>query len=508
MTQAAEPPSVDSLLLRAAERHAARPALVFGGEALTYRELTAAVDRLADRIAADARADLRGARVAIVAGNAPCLVVALFAAWRLGAVAVPLTTRLREHELSRVLAHARPSVVVSVPTAFAFAFDELLIELLPELPSVSGALLVDAWGDVGRRLPGPNAVDPERLGAEVAAILYTSGTTGEPKGALVTHARELDGAQTLASLLGLAAEDAAAFVIPASHAFGLTCLLAGVAAGAAAVLVDSTVTTGPLLGALDERRASVLHGSPTLFAGLLKTRPGGLPGVRAGFVAGAVSPPELLERLDAAGTRLLNLYGLTEAGAVACCRFDDTGERRYTTVGRVLPTFEAATSPPRDGGGAPAELRLRGAHLVGYFDAPPDAADQFEGGWFRTGDLGEIEAGNIRIVGREKELVHVGGFNVVPAEVEQVLLQHPDVAQAVVVGVPHETMGEALHAFVVPREGSEPSPASLLAFARPKIAGYKLPYGITILPELPLLASGKPDRLALAGSTTATHVPR
>ena len=162
---------------------------------------------------------------------------------------------------------------------------------------------------------------------------------------------------------------------------------------------------------------------------------------------------------------------------------------RHTTVGRALPGYEFR-SAGGEPDGTPGELQVRGPYVTpGYLERPEETAEAFDGEWFRTGDLGSVdEQGYIRIEGRAKEVVHVGGFNVFPAEVEAFFLTHPDVAQVVVVGVPHERMGEALAAFVVPRPGVELEPAALLRFARPKIAGYKLPYAIRVLAELPLPA--------------------
>jgi acyl-CoA synthetase (AMP-forming)/AMP-acid ligase II len=200
----------------------------------------------------------------------------------------------------------------------------------------------------------------------------------------------------------------------------------------------------------------------------------------------------VLERLDDAGPTILNLFGMTELGPAIACALDDPPERRHATVGRPLPGFEVRV--------AGEELQLRGPYVTpGYLNRPDETARAFDDGWFRTGDLGNVdEDGYVRIAGREKDVVNVGGFNVFPAEVEAFLLTHPDVAQAVVVGVPHSRMGEALAAFVVARRGAELQPSALIRFARPRIAGYKLPYAITVVDELPLLPSGKPDRAALA----------
>ena len=474
------------------EAPADRPAVSSGGRVLTYAELRALSASLEEELAAGG--DIRGQRVAFISPNSPELVAGLFAAWRLGAVAVPLSARLRERELELMLADAEPVVVWSVAAHGGYSFEDLLPRILP--PSTRVLLLHPnrPGGTTSGVRPGflEGTSEPAPLDwGEIAAILYTSGTTGIPKGVLVKHVREVEGAHFLADSLRLASADRCALIVPISHAFGLTCFHSAVAVAAEAILVDSTFSPGPLLRALEERRATVLHGSPTLFRTLLKARPEGIPGIRTGLVAGAPSPADLLEALDERGTRILNCYGLSETGAVTCVQPDDPPDARHTTVGRVAPAYEARI---RDG-----ELEVAGRHLTpGYYQRPEETAAAFDEGWFRTGDLAEIEDGYVRIVGRAKEIVHVGGFNVVPAEVEAVLLAHPGVANAAVVGVPDERMGEALVAYVSQRPDHELDPRDLIGFARSRIAGYKVPYAIEILPELPLLPSGKPDRKALA----------
>jgi acyl-CoA synthetase (AMP-forming)/AMP-acid ligase II len=203
----------------------------------------------------------------------------------------------------------------------------------------------------------------------------------------------------------------------------------------------------------------------------------------------------VLERLDEAGMTILNVFGMTELGAAAGCRHDDPADLRHTTSGRALPGFELRV-------GGDGQLLVQGPYVTaGYYGQPELTDAAFESGWFRTGDLATIDdRGYLTILGRAKELVNVGGFNVFPAEVEGFLLTHPDVAQAAAVGVRHERMGEVLEAFVVARAGATLEPADLLRYARPRIAGYKLPYRIHMVNELPLLASGKPDRGALVAS--------
>jgi fatty-acyl-CoA synthase len=482
--------TLDDLFAASVRRYAARPALTLGERDLSYRALAAAVDRLAARLAGDVAA---GQRVGIVAPNVPALAIGMFATWRLGAVAVPLSARYREHELREILRDADPSAVVSVEAHGGYSFAGVLPALLPQVPTIRRCLFVDAWGQVtgelGREAPDPATTAP--LDPAIGAVLYTSGTTGEPKGALIAHRREIDGAGAMNEVLGATPEDRCVFVVPLSHAFGLTSFLAALAAGSRALLVGAGFSPAPMLQAIEGRRATILHGSPTVFTSLLKSTPGRRTTLRAGFVAGAACPRAVLEALDAIGLPILNLYGTTETGAATCCRAQDPPELRYTTVGRPMPGYEVRISN--------GEIQARSPAVTpGYFQRPGQSAAAFDGDWFRTGDLGALDArGYLAITGRAKETIQVAGLTVSPAEVEAVLLTHPDVERVVVVGVPHEVMGEALRAVVVPRPGASVTSAALLRFARARIAGYKLPYAIDLVAAIPTLASGKPDRRAV-----------
>lgn len=478
---------------------AQRPALVFGDRALSDAHLCSVAGRLASELEAlGPRPSLDGAPVAVVGPNAPAIVAAMLALWEVGAVAVPLSARLREYELERILRDVGPAAIVSPASHGGYAFDSLWSRLAPELPALRGCLLVDEWGGVEERVPARPEADVESLDRDVAAVLYTSGSTGAPKGACVTHGCLLQEARVLPDLLGLSEGEGSALVIPASHAFGLACLLAALGSGGRAVLVDATFSLDPLLEAMAATAATVLHGSPAVFARLLEACPDGVPRLRTGFVGGAACPPHLIERLEAAEATILNLYGMTEIGAAACCRADDPAEARRSTAGAPLPGYEFRSVASRDDG-RPGELQVRGPYVTpGYRGAPKANSEAFDGEWFRTGDLGEIdEAGRLRILGRAKEMMNVGGFNIFPAEVEGFLETHPDVLAATVVGVPHEQMGEAPCAFVVARPGATLTPQRIRRFARAGIAGYKIPYAVEIVAELPTLSSGKPDRAAL-----------
>lgn len=473
-------PQIASLLRSTSSASRDRPALAYGDCAITYGELAAGVDRLAARLAVEP-----GERVAVIASNVPALVISLFAVWQAGAVAVPLSSRLRRFELERAFGDAEPSAAVWVGSG-AGSEARALAE---RTPTLSASITLDELGEVveeRRPLEGARA-DP--LGPEVAAILYTSGTTGEPKGTLVTHSLGVAEGLQFAELLGPSAGAACGFVVPIPHAFGFACLLGSVAGGALAVLVDRTISLQPLVEAMGRHAGRVLHGPPALFTRLLKTDIE-FP-IDTGFTAGSACPPEVLAALDQRGMRILNVYGMTEIGAATACRADDPPATRYQTVGRGLPGYELRV---RDG-----EIQVRGPFATGYHKRPWTVDETTADGWFRTGDLGSLDAaGNLVIAGRAKEVVHVGGFNVFPAEVEDFLLTHADIAQAAVVGVPHPTMGEALQAFVVPSAGTQLEPGDVVRFARAGIAGYKVPYGVRIVDELPLLPSGKPDRRALS----------
>ncbi len=485
-------PDLASLLSDTAREGPDRLALAHGEATLTYAQLSAAADRLSSALAVRP-----GDAVAVVAPNVPALAVGLFAVWRAGAVAVPLSARLRHFELERAFADAQPVAAVTVTAHAGFGLAEEVSALGEQVASMRACVLVDELGGVlEQSRTGGRAVAPA-LPEDLAAIMYTSGTTGEPKGALLPHALAGAMARNVAELLGQDASAPYGLVVPASHMFGLGCLLYGVFAGGTAVLVDATASLEPLVAALRDHDARILHGSPALFGRLLQA--GADVQLRGGFTAGSSCPADVLQAFDERGARLLNLYGMTEIGAASSCRLQDPPEVRYQTVGRALAGYELRIADEGNPA-APGEVQVRSGHLPsGYHGRSWGEDDLTADGWFRTGDLGWLDdAGNLTIAGRAKEVVHVGGFNVFPAEVESFLLTHPAIAQAAVIGVPHRALGEALEAFVVVDPGATLQPRELIAFARAGIAGYKVPYAVRMLEDLPMLSSGKPDRRALA----------
>ncbi|PWT80875.1 MAG: hypothetical protein C5B57_11575 [Blastocatellia bacterium] len=483
---------LDDLFGQLFRRSPQHPALVSTSGLLSWSDFDTVAGRLSEILGAVVRA---GQRVAVLAPNGPALLAGLLASWRLQAVAVPLNVRWRSYELERVLHDAEPTAIVTVPSFQGYAFADLISGLRPSIPTLQRIILVDSSGAVLDEGTDDETSPAESLPPEVCALLYTSGTTGEPKGAMVTHRSQTDGARAFAEVLRINREDIALFVVPIAHAFGFTTCLSALASGARVVLVESAFSLGPVVDCAAAHRATILHGAPAFFVGLQKLHAvEGLRSLRTGFVAGAPSPAPLLRALDEAGLQILNLYGMTEIGGACCCRPEDPPLARHTTVGRPLPGYGLRTHPQPQG-----EVQVSGPCVTpGYYRRPKETAAAFDNGWFRTGDLGSFDAdGNLCISGRAKDVIQVAGLNVFPAEVEGLLLTHPDVVQAAVIGWPHPVTGETVRAFVVARPGSDLTPRDLLQFARLRIAGYKLPYVIQMLHELPVLSTGKPDRATL-----------
>lgn len=468
--------SIEQLLHHAVDAAPERVALRRRDEQLTYGALDAAVGRAASSLRTAGAGP--GDRVAIVSANVPAAAVLLFATWRVGGVAVPINDRLRADDLAATFAATAPTLVLSVDRSAPLTD---IADLNVTRPPASGS--------AGTATTPPGT----------ALILTTSGSTGTPKPVLVSHQRELDTSASFVERLALGGDDVTVLAVSLAHAFGLSCFLSAIAAAGECVLVDSTTSTAPLVDALAD--ATALHGSPTLFATLgAGSRP--VPtNVRTGFVAGASAPAGLLERFDRQGLRLLNLYGMTELGATAATRRDDADGVRWHTSGRALVGHELRV--------ADGELQVRGAHVTaGYFGQPERTARAFTAdGWFRTGDLASLDDdGNVTIAGRLDDVVSVAGFTVSPAEIERCLLDHPDVTAAVVVPIPDERLGSRLTAFVIPTGGATVVPRDLVSHVRQRLAGYKVPYRVEFMDDLPRLATGKPDRRALMAR--ASEAPR
>jgi long-chain acyl-CoA synthetase len=459
-------------LIDTARRQPHAEALRRGGRRVRYGELDRASARVAERLAADGiRA---GDRVGLMAPNAPEFVAAYFGILRAGAVVVPLDVDLKRDELHGSLGDSGASLLI--------AWRGLL-----RTPDTVPTWLVapGSFFDDGAPTAEPGEAVARRP-ADTAVILYTSGTTGQPKGAELTHANLVSNARVTAQLFGFDPEDAVLGALPLTHAFGQTCTLN------AALLAGARIVLAPDFELLDG--VTVLVGVPSMYARLLAddgplTAPGGL---RLCISGGAPLAPELLEACEAAlGTRLLEGYGLTETSPVAS--FNRPGDpRRPGSIGTPVDGVEIRlcdVSPEGVG-----EIAIRGDNVMkGYWNRPEETrAVLSDDGWLRTGDLARVDDdGAFRIVGREKDLIIRDGRNVYPREVEDVLHGHPDVLEAAVVGVPDALLGEEVVACVALARGATVTEVELRDYVRDRIAESKYPRRVLFAAALPHSRSGK-----------------
>jgi HIP---CoA ligase len=515
--------TVPRLVDDAAQRHGGTEALVDGPLRLTYAQLAHEVDRYARGfVAAGVGA---GDRAAIWAPNCAEWMLAALALLRAGAVLVPLNTRFKGGEAAYIIGTSGASTLVTVRGFLGADYPAMLagedtgdlarVVLLRDEGAVPGAgdgpaVPVTPLRDL---LEAGTAVDPARVAARAAAVgaedvsdlIFTSGTTGRPKGAATTHAQSLRTFGTWASIVGLRAGDRYLVVNPFFHTFGykagiLACLMAG-----ATVVPEAVFDAGAVLERITAERISVLPGPPTLYQTLLgdaRRSSHDLSSLRLGVTGAAVVPVELVEAMrDELGfSTVLTAYGLTEScGTVTMCRRTDPPEIVATTSGRAIPGLEvrAVVDGRPAAPGAPGEIVVRGYTVMsGYWGDDRATAEAIDGeGWLHTGDIGTMdEAGNVTITDRLKDMYVVGGFNAYPAEIESLLRRHEGVAAVAVVGVPDQRMGEVGCAYVVPaRPDSDPDELgrSILSWSRDAMANYKVPRGVVLVEALPVNASGK-----------------
>ncbi|MEV1049836.1 FadD3 family acyl-CoA ligase [Streptomyces sp. NPDC049887] len=500
--------SIPRLVRSAAERHGDREAVVEGRTRVSYAELGERVERAA---AACLAAGVEpGDRVAVWAPNTLEWIVSALGAVSAGAVLVPLNTRFKGAEAAYVLARSRARLLFVTGTFLGTSYVASLRRAEVELPHLEQVVVFAdsapedyrTWKDF---LAGGDAVPVSRVRARADAvdpsapsdIVFTSGTTGAPKGAVITHAQTLRCYAVWAELAGLRREDRYLIVNPFFHTFGYK---AGIVA---CLMRGSTMVPQPVFGVdtvlanIASERISVLPGPPTLHQSLLDhpaRESYDLSALRLVVTGAAVVPLRLVERLREElriGT-VLTAYGLSEAsGIVTMCRRGDDPATIASTSGRAIPGTEVRVGA---GPGEPGEILVRGHNVMqGYFEDPVATAEAVDAdGWLHTGDVGVLDAaGNLRITDRIKDMFVVGGFNAYPAEIEQLLGVHPDVADVAVIGVPDGRLGEVGRAYAVRRPGSTLTADDLIAWARREMANYKVPRSVEFVAELPRNASGK-----------------
>ena len=442
----------------------------------------------------------RGDRVAIWAPNMWEWVVAALGVHLAGGVLVPINTRYKGGEARYIIERSGAKALITVDGFLGLDF--VSMAALPDLPTVAFRRDWDAFVADPVTLPTVT-VDP----ADVSDILFTSGTTGLPKGVVTTHAQSIRAYITWTEVVGLQAGDRYLVVAPFFHCFGykagwLACLMRG-----ATIVPQPTFDVDAVLRRLGPDRISVLPGPPALYQTLLQRDLSGidLSTLRLAVTGAATIPVQLIHDMrDVLGfDTVITGYGLTEASGIATmCRHDDDPETIATTSGRAIPGVEVklvdadGAEVPR---GEPGHVLVRGYNVTsGYFGDPAATAESIVDGWLHTGDVGVMnERGYVRITDRIKDMFIVGGFNAYPAEIEHTLLSHPAVADAAVIGVPDERLGEVGMAFVVLRRGEELDADTLRGWSRERMANFKVPRRIAFADSLPRNASGKVTKFAL-----------
>ncbi|MER6355218.1 FadD3 family acyl-CoA ligase [Streptomyces sp. NPDC001634] len=523
--------SIPGLVRSAARRYAAVEAVVEGRTRISYAELGARVERAAGACVANGIGV--GDRVAIWAPNTLDWIVSALGAVSAGAVLVPLNTRFKGTEAAYVLERSRAKLLFVTGTFLGTSYVASLRRAagdgpgdgpLPGLPNLEQVVVLadDApadfrtWKDF--LASGEGVGEPEvreraaaLTGTSLSDIIFTSGTTGRPKGAMITHAQTLRAYGIWTDLAGLRQGDRYLIVNPFFHTFGykagvLACLMRG-----ATMIPQPVFNVDTALANIAAERVSVLPGPPTLHQSLLdhpSRDAHDLSALRLVVTGAAVVPLRLVERLrgELGVETVLTAYGLSEAsGFVTMCRRGDDPSVTATTSGRAIPGTEVrvvdangAPLPP----GTPGEILVRGFNVMqGYFEDERATTEVLtRDGWLRTGDVGILDAsGNLRITDRIKDMYIVGGFNAYPAEIEQLLGLHPDVADVAVIGVPDPRLGEVGKAYVVRRPHSLLTSDDLIAWSRREMANYKVPREVEFVPELPRNASGKVVKGELRG---------
>ncbi len=479
-------------LIAAVERGPDRPALRADEAVISYAELDEAAAQVAALL--HERGVEPGDRVGIMLPNVPEFAVAYYGVLRAGAVVVPMNVMLKRREVAFYLSDAGAKLV--------FAWHEVE-EPAQEGAQEAGADCVTVEPNDFRRLLAavePSATVADRAGEDTAVILYTSGTTGKPKGAQLTHSNLAVNADVTREMLSIGADDVILGALPLFHAFGQTCgLNVAVSAGASLALIQR-FDPGAVLETIERDRVTVFEGVPTMYAAILhhpdherfdaRT-------LRLCVSGGAALAVELLRGFERAfECVILEGYGLSETSPVACFNHPDR-ERKPGSIGTPVDGVEIKLVDAERHEVAPSEvgeIAIRGHNVMkGYWNRPEATAEAIDGdGWFYSGDLARIDGdGCFFIVDRKKELIIRGGYNVYPREIEEVLYEHPAVREAAVIGIQHPDLGEEVGAAVALKPGASATESEIREFVKANVAAYKYPRHVWFVDELPKGATGK-----------------
>ncbi|MFG1999505.1 AMP-binding protein [Spirillospora sp. NPDC048911] len=521
--------TIPRMLRDQAANHGDAEVVVAGDTRLTLAGLAHAASEVARGLMALGVAP--GDRVAVWAPNTPEWVVSAYGIWDAGAIITPLSTRFKGIEAADLLRKVGATVLLVAEGFMDTSYLGMLADTcgspagdrpfggLPDLKHVvvlgngssAGRAAVHSWQEF---LDGGSAVSPEdaeeralSVGPDdLAEIMATSGTTGTPKGVMLHHVQLLRGYWDWAELVTLREGDHYPIIAPFSHGFGINAGLLACVLRRATMMPIALFQPGELMDLIERNRISVLAGAPPMFFKILDELDGrDVSSLRVLICGAAAVPPELIRRLvDRVGIeRMINAYGLMEGTVVSMTRPEDPVEVIAGSTGRAVPGVsvrivddEGKDLPVGEAG----EILVGGYGVMrGYWQDPERTAEAVDAeGWLHTGDIGTLDdTGNVAIVDRKKEMFIVSGFNAYPAEIEGLLLRCPGVAQAAVIGVPDERLGEVGWAYVVAQPGTGLSADDVIAWAKDNMSNYKVPRKVILVDALPVNVNGKIDKLAL-----------
>ncbi|HZB34348.1 MAG TPA: long-chain fatty acid--CoA ligase [Streptosporangiaceae bacterium] len=478
---------------RRARRSPDRVALIYQGRTVTYRRLHLRVLRLAHNLRE--LGVRRGDRVAYLGPNHPSFLEAFFATGLLGGVFVPLNTRLTAAEIDYQVADSAASALLHTPS------HDALVRSLTAGPRV----LLSVVEPPEPPEPSYEPIDEPVALDDTCMIMYTSGTTGRPKGAMLTHGGVTWNSVDVMIDQDLTAADVALAAAPLFHTAGLNMVALPMLLKGGTCVVVPAFDPEETLDLIERHQITTMFGVPTMFEQVARSRrwaDADLSSLRLLTCGGAPVPPSLIAAYADRGLALVQGYGLTEAGPAAsfldpgsaAAKAGSAGTPHFFTDVRVAGPDHAETPPGEIG-----EILVKGPHVMsGYWGLPAETARAFADGWLRTGDAARRdEDGHVYVVDRVKDMIISGGENIYPAEVEQVIMAEPDVVDCAVIGVPDDTWGEVGRAIVVPRPGSELTEAGLLAALDGRLARYKIPKSVVLADVIPRNPTGKSrkDRL-------------
>jgi fatty-acyl-CoA synthase len=482
---------------------------VMQGRRWTYTELQRDVDLLArSLLAVGVRT---GDRVGIWAPNCSEWTLVQYATAKMGAILVNINPAYRAHELQYVLGQAGISTLVAAESFRSSDYRGMVEEVREEVPGLERVVYIGTsdWDELLARAGEVSAEELARVqgglsNTDAINIQYTSGTTGFPKGATLSHRNILNNGYFVGELCDYTEADRVCIPVPFYHCFGMVMgNLACTTHGACMVIPAPGFDPAATLRATQEEKVTSLYGVPTMFIAewnLPDFDAYDLSSVRTGIMAGSPCPAELMKKLIASGIEEMTIcYGMTETSPVSTQnRTDDTFEQKVGTVGRVGPHLEIKIVDPVTGETLPrgqaGEFLTKGySVMLGYWEQPDKTAEAVTDGWMHTGDIGVMhDDGYVEITGRIKDMVIRGGENVYPREIEEFLYTHPDILDAQVIGVPDEKYGEELCAWIRMKEGATPITAeSLREFCSGQLAHYKIPRYVEIVEEFPMTVTGK-----------------